>query len=182
MMLAMDTLSHTAWGYATLRWRGPKEGWLGALAGAGPDLLYFIPSRIEQVVERGWSALTVGRDPAIWRSDGPPMPPELVEAYHRYYVYTHSLVILALVLLVFLLFRRRSWCWFVVPYGLHILMDLPTHERYLTPIFYPLSRWSFEGISWTDPRIFWPNLVALILVYAWIWFRTMRRSAALLAK
>jgi hypothetical protein len=173
-----------------MRWRGPKAGWLGALAGAGPDLLYFVPSRIEQVAEGGWSHLWVGRDPAIWRANGPPMPRELVEAYNHYYVYTHSLVFLGLAVLLFLLscpgsgrgqaggVGRRQWCWYAIPYGLHIVMDVPTHERYLTQAFYPLSSWSFEGLSWTDPRIFWPNWGALILVYAWLWARVIRRRGS----
>ena len=32
-------------------------------------------------------ALTVGSDRSIWRADGPPLPPELVESYFRYYIY-----------------------------------------------------------------------------------------------
>ncbi len=55
--------------------------WWGALAGAAPDLLWFIPSGVERFMDHGWRGLTMGRDPAIWRADGPPLPPELVESY-----------------------------------------------------------------------------------------------------
>ena len=91
----MDTLSHGAWGYLALH-RIPRLAWWGVLAGAAPDLLWFVPSKIEQVFEKGWIALSIGREPGIWRADGPPLPPELVEAYFRYYVWTHSLVMLAI--------------------------------------------------------------------------------------
>lgn len=175
----MDTLSHAAWGYAVLNRRGRPLALAGALAGALPDLLYFIPSRIEQIVERGWSGLFIGREPGIWRANGPPMPPELIEAYHRYYVATHSLVLLGVVVLILLVSRARRWAWLGLPYALHIAMDIPTHERYLTQPLYPLSDWTFVGLAWVDPRIFWPNVAALALTYGWIWWgRRARRAVA----
>jgi hypothetical protein len=166
----VDTFSHAAWGYAALHNRG-RLAWWGALSGALPDLLWFIPSSTERVIERGWGALAEGRQAAIWRADGPPLPPDLVEAYHRYYVYTHSLVLLAIVTGVILMTRWRPLAWLALPYGLHIVMDIPTHERYQTQPFFPLSSWQFEGLTWSDPRIFWPNVAALVLVYGWILFR-----------
>ena len=45
-------------------------------------------------------------------------------------------------------------------------MDVPTHERYLTQPFFPLSSWTFLGLAWSDPRIFVPNLVALVIAFA----------------
>jgi hypothetical protein len=153
----------------------PNLRWWGALAGALPDLLWFIPSAVERVREHGWGAITLGRDRNIWRADGPPLPPELVEAYFRYYIYTHSLVLLALATAVLFTTRWRPYAWLAVPYALHIVMDIPTHERYQTQPFYPLSSWHFEGLTWTDPRVFWPNLAALVLVYIWIFRRS--RSA-----
>jgi hypothetical protein len=163
----MDTLSHAAWGYATLH-KARDLRWWAALAGAAPDLLWFIPSSIERVAQRGWAGLTIGSSRGIWRADGPPLPPELVEAYVRYYVYTHSLVMLALATMALLATRWRRYAWLAVPYGLHILMDIPTHERYQTQPFYPLSTWQFQGLAWSDPRVFWPNVLALVGVYAWI--------------
>jgi hypothetical protein len=150
----MDTFSHAAWGYATLN-RQPRLRWWGALAGAAPDLLWFVPR--------------------IWRADGPPLPPELVESYFRYYVYTHSLVLLGVVTAMLVATRWRRYAWLAIPYALHIVMDIPTHERYQTQPFYPLSSWHFDGLTWADPRIFWPNTLALVVVYAWILFA--RRGA-----
>jgi hypothetical protein len=163
----MDVLSHALWGYAALH-RRPEHRWPGALAGAAPDLLWFIPSRVDGVITGGMRTLTAGSDRNIWRVDGPPLPPELVESYFRYYIYTHSLVLLAVVTAAVLLTRWRRHAWLAVPYALHIVMDIPTHERYRTQPFSPISTWQFEGLTWTDPRIFWPNAVALVLVYAWI--------------
>jgi LexA-binding, inner membrane-associated putative hydrolase len=169
----MDTFSHAAWGYATLH-NARDLRWWGALAGAAPDLLWFIPSAVERAGERGWSGLTMGSDRGIWRADGPPLPPDLVEAYFRYYVYTHSLVLLAVATAVLLATRWRRYAWLALPYALHIVMDIPTHERYQTQPFYPLSTWQFEGMAWSDPRVFWPNVLALVAVYAWIAVRRNR--------
>lgn len=169
----MDTLSHAGWGYVVSRRRG--MAWWGALAGAMPDLLFFIPSRVEILIEQGWSrAMNVGGEPGMWRTGGPPLPPELVEAYWRYYVWSHSLVMLAAVTGALALTRFRRWCWLAVPYALHILMDLPTHERYEGRPFYPLSDWHFIGVSWGDPRILIPNVIALALA---IWLVSRRQKA-----
>ena len=102
----MDTFSHAAWGYAALH-RRAGLAWWGALAGAAPDLLWFVPSTVERIVTHGWSAALVSRDGRIWRADGPPLPPELVDAYFRYYVYTHSLVLLGIATTVVLCSRWR---------------------------------------------------------------------------
>jgi membrane-bound metal-dependent hydrolase YbcI (DUF457 family) len=67
----------------------------------------------------------------------------------------------------------RRWCWLAVPYALHVLMDLPTHERYEGRPFYPLSDWHFIGLTWGDPRIFWPNLAALLVA---LWFVSRRAT------
>ncbi len=170
----MDTISHALWGSASLA-RDRQLAWSGALAGAAPDLLFAIPSRVELVAERGVAGFRIGAQPEIWRASGPPLPPELVEAYHRYYVHTHSLVWLAVATLLVWLAGARRWTWLALPYALHILMDIPTHERYLTQPFFPVSSWTFLGLSWGDPRIFVPNLVALALVYGWLLRRRIAR-------
>jgi hypothetical protein len=71
-----------------------------------------------------------------------------------------------------LLTRCRRWAWLAVPYALHILMDLPTHERYEGRPFHPLSDWHVIGLSWGDPRIFWPNVFALVVA---LWAVNRRR-------
>lgn len=167
----MDVFSHGAWGFAALH-RDRDLRWWAVLAGAAPDLLWFVPSTIGAFATRGWDALRLGGQREIWRADGPPLPPELVESYFRYYIYTHSLVLLAIVTAAVLATRWRRAAWLAIPYALHILMDIPTHERYQTQPFAPLSSWQIEGMTWSDPRIFFPNLVALALAYAWI----LRRS------
>jgi membrane-bound metal-dependent hydrolase YbcI (DUF457 family) len=64
---------------------------------------------------------------------------------------------------------KRRWLWLAIPYALHIVMDVPTHERYNTQPFWPLASWQITGLSWGDPRIFFPHLAILIGVYLWLW-------------
>lgn len=168
----MDTLSHAAWGGAVGRTRG--WAWWGALAGAAPDLLWFIPTRIELFIEKGWAGMALGGQPGMWRDGGPPLPPELIEAYHRYYVNTHSLVLLAAATAIVVTTRARRWAWLALPYALHIVMDIPTHERYQTQPLHPFSSWSMTGLAWSDPRIFFPNAIALVLIHWWLWRRAAR--------
>ena len=169
----MDIVSHAAWGSVLLHRLPTRLLIAGALAGAAPDLLFWVPSRIEQIIEHGWPGLMMGREIGIWRADGPPLPPDLVEAYWRYYVWSHSLIVLGAVVAVgwLALRRERKWLWLGLPYALHILMDIPTHERYRTQPFHPLSDWQFAGLSWADPRIFWPHLAVLAVACVWAWRR-----------
>jgi hypothetical protein len=174
----VDTFSHGLWGVATLRAARrdtPAGGsqrtirwWLAAIAGMAPDLLFFIPSRLDLWITTGNPGLRGSVEADIWRAGGPPLPPELVYAYDKYYVKTHSLVLVAIVVLALWTAGKRRWTWLALPYALHILMDIPTHERYRTQPLWPLSSWQLHGLTWGDPRIFFPHLAVLIGVYAWL--------------
>ncbi len=171
----MDVLSHAGWGYASLRWRGKKQAWLGAFAGAAPDLLTFTPSTISRWIYQGRPFSSAQQSPTFWREPGP-LPPELQSIYDHYYVFTHSLVILLGVIGLFWLFRKRDWMWLGIPYGLHIILDIPTHVRFQTPFLYPISRWTFQGASWGEPWIFWPNWILLIVTLCWLRRRYGKRA------
>lgn len=175
----MDVFSHALWGYAILRWRGRREARWGALTGAAPDLLYFGASVIARIARGGLSSLynRTARDPNIWRADGPPMPQTLIDDYWNYYVWTHSFVVLGMLAIAWFVFRRRA-PWLLLPWALHILMDIPAHERYLTPFLYPLSTFTIAGYAWNRPPMLIANYGALALTYAWLFWR-LRRSSRL---
>ncbi len=168
----MDIFSHAGWGYAAVRFKGKPMARWGALLGAAPDLFAFGPFYLEKFFKKGWSAFALfsNRDPNIWRVGGPSLSPEILESYDRFYVYTHSLVILlgGAILFWFIFKRYRVWLWLALPYALHIVMDIPTHERYQTPFLYPISKFTIQGVSWGRPYIFFPNIIALISVHIWL--------------
>ncbi len=178
----MDIFSHAAWGVASLR-AAPKDTpagaserripwWGAALAGAAPDLFWAGALMVQRLLDLGTPppAASPGN---VWRADGPPLPTYLVEAYERYYIKSHSLVLLGMACAVVWFSGRRRWLWLAVPYALHILIDMPTHERYQTQPLWPLSSWRMQGIAWLDPRIFFPNVALLLGIYLWLW-RTRR--------
>jgi len=51
----------------------------------------------------------------------------------------------------------------------HILLDFPFHTRAYFPskIFWPLSDFTVDGISWGQPKVWLPNLAGLILLYVY---------------
>jgi hypothetical protein len=179
----MDTFSHAVWGLASLRTAreatsaGKSERgvrwWQALLAGAMPDLLWAVPLMVQRFLGRGMPPPAVPPGPDIWRAHGAPLPDYLVEAYFRYYVKSHSLVLLGLACAIVWWSGRKRWLWLAVPYALHILIDIPTHERYETRPLWPVSTWHMQGLAWSDPRVFFPNLAALACIYLWLW-RTRR--------
>lgn len=171
----MDVFSHALWGYAALRWRGPRSARWGLLIGAAPDLLYFGADLLRRAVLYGWAGVRFfpHGDPTIWRRDGPPMPQDLLDAYEFSYVWTHSFVVLGTLAVVWLILRSRA-PWLFLAWGLHILMDMPTHERYLTPFLFPLSRWTVEGYAWNRPPLLAGNFAALLITYAVLFWRYWR--------
>lgn len=169
----MDIVSHAGWGYAALRWRGEREARIAALCGAAPDLLAFVPSMVYHALSGGLRRGGPEHDPQFWRTPGP-LPPEMQYVYDHYYRYSHSLVVLAVVALVLWRSGKKPWLWFCVPYALHIVMDIPTHVRFQTPFLYPLSSWTYQGVSWGEPWIFWPNWILLIAALVWV----RRRASA----
>jgi membrane-bound metal-dependent hydrolase YbcI (DUF457 family) len=96
----------------------------------------------------------------------------------RLYLFSHSLVIFALVYgAVWLLWRRPVLVMLAWP--LHILMDIPSHRagRYGTPFLWPLSSYRFNGASWGQRWFFILNYSALTAAYValLVWLLMSRR-------
>jgi hypothetical protein len=53
----------------------------------------------------------------------------------------------------------------------HILLDFPFHTKayFPTKLFWPLSNITFDGISWTHPAVWFPNLAGIIILFFWRW-------------
>lgn len=97
---------------------------------------------------------------------GPPpintLPKWLFGAYNM----THSFVVFIVVFLVIYLITKK-WFWPLTAWGIHILIDIPTHSfRYFpTPFLWPLSSYKFGGISWATPWFLILNYSALMIVF-----------------
>jgi membrane-bound metal-dependent hydrolase YbcI (DUF457 family) len=165
----MDVLSHGLWGGIAFGRTSRRAFWTAFAFGVAPDLLAFGPHLAGSV----WNALGGGSyqptDPAHGYAN---IPPYVFAAYQV----THSLVVFAAAFLSTWLLRRRPF-WPMAAWGLHVLMDIPTHglSFFPTPFLWPFSDMRIDGIPWSRPVIFFPNVILLALSYAW-YFAIRRRK------
>jgi hypothetical protein len=171
----MDILAHGLWAYlafkaANMHWKKKEKlGW-AVFWGMFPDLFGFtIPILI---ILFGLFAGTAsiadipkpGHETEV-QINGP-LP-------HMLYNYSHSLIIFALVALAawgIMQYFYRKTPWVLGGWLLHILMDIPTHSKafYPTPILWPLSTWTFDGVMWGQLWFMILNYALLAVVYFYL--------------
>jgi len=105
----------------------------------------------------------------------------IVNAYpisHTLYLYTHSLIIFAIVFLLVWLFIKKPPL-AMTGWALHILLDIPSHGvgYFATPFLFPLSGYVFPyGVSWASPSFFLINYSILAIVWGIILFKKYRKK------
>ncbi len=182
----MDVFAHTLWTNALFHIKYAKQRrlrYLAAFFGVVPDLLGFTPlfiyllvsgemfdgERLHFLYGTNW---TYG-----FAQDA--------------YLFTHSFVIFLICLLLVtfignLILKSKQgplykfWVfWPMLGWGLHILIDIPTHpDFYHTPFLYPLSDFRNEhGVSWAHPTFMIMNYSLLIAVYLGLYFYQRRQNA-----
>lgn len=165
----MDIISHGLWGGAFFGRKNRKDFWLSFLFGISPDLLSFGIFTTMTIL-----GLASGPD---W-SDGVPREDAIPQYVHAMYHFTHSLFIFAVVFGLVWLVRKRPFLP-LLAWPLHILVDIPTHstEFFPTPFLWPFfDNLRVDGIPWSRPIIFIPNVVLLLLVYIWFFVIKPRRD------
>ena len=159
----MDIISHGLYGGAGFYKKGKKIFWLAFFIGMLPDFLSF---------GIFWLDTFLGFHPRPNWQAGPPAMSSIPEYVGMLYNFTHSLVIFLVVFLIILAIRKKP-LWILIPWGIHILIDIPSHSSafFPTPFLWPLSNFHFEGIGWGNPIIFVPNLIILGIIYTIIFYR-----------
>lgn len=157
----MDTLSHALWGSGLFGYR--RHFWLALFFGAFPDLFSFGIFMLMQLVS---GALT----------PGPPPLSTLPDWLFVSYDITHSALVAGLGIAA-VAALRRDLAFAMLGWPFHILLDAPFHSAayFPTHIFYPLSDFHIDGIPWSDPWVWYPNLAGILILYAWR-LRTRRRA------
>ncbi|HLD04625.1 MAG TPA: metal-dependent hydrolase [Candidatus Nanoarchaeia archaeon] len=94
----------------------------------------------------------------------------LSELTHIMYSMSHSAIIFFLFFLTVCLICKhyhKPKPWILGGWLLHTLCDVPTHSYrfFPTPVFWPLSEWKFNGISWGTPWFMMVNYTAIVTVY-----------------
>ena len=148
----MDTLSHALWGKGLFGYR--KYRWYSFLFGALPDLfsfgIYFIHS------------IFFSSSPVMGR----PTRSEIPEWVYSLYDISHSMVIASII--IFIVYKiNKEFAFPMLAWPAHIILDFFTHsiEFFPTPIFWPLSDYQFDGIPWSNPIIFFTNVLLIFLLF-----------------
>jgi len=162
----VDIISHGLWGSIAFGRKNRRSFWKAFLFGIAPDALSFGPFFVLMVL---------GFLPRPDFSVEPPPMDAIPQYVHIAYNVTHSILVFVLLFgLLWLLFRRPVWESFAWP--LHILVDIPTHSSafFPTPFLWPLSSFMVDGKNWGSPEIFIPNVILLIILYAWFFIQKQR--------
>jgi hypothetical protein len=155
----MDIVSHGLWGAIAFGRKSRSSFWLAFIFGIAPDFFSFGVLYVAAM-------LNLSEPPDF--SNG--TPPESTIPLYVHYLYnvTHSILVFVVVFFLIWLFLKRP-VWEVAAWGLHVLVDVPTHSYafFPTPVLWPFFGWKFNGWQWMSPSILIPNFVLLSLLYAW---------------
>ena len=176
----MDILAHGLWAgvaaQAVRRRHRVIHVRFAVAWGIAPDLLAFGALFVVLLAglaqgELAWAQLADYESMARTALNGHP----LLQISSALYKLGHSALIFATVFGAVWLAHGRPH-WEMVAWGLHILLDIPTHARsfYPTPVLWPLADWTVDGVSWTAPWVFALNYAALALAWGWLWFDRKR--------
>lgn len=160
----MDIVSHGLWGSVAFGRRKKRDFWLAFLFGIAPDLLSF-----GLFIGGSWVGIFDHPDFSSGRHPDPASIPYFV---HAMYDVTHSFIVFGLIFGL-TWFLRRKFYLPMAAWGLHILVDIPTHSSafFPTPFLWPVSDFHINGRSWSNPEIFIPNVLALLGIYFWFFVR-----------
>ncbi len=166
----MDFLSHALWGGVSFGRKNKNNFLLAASISILPDILtegLFLVLYL----------LDIGGMPG-WENGHPNINDYPLFAQNLYNI-THSLVIFALVFLSIRLIIRKP-LWIVAGWGLHILIDIPTHslELFPTPLFWPISNFKVNGVGWDNPVILAIDILLLMVVYSFWLYPKLRGKQA----
>lgn len=156
----MDFVSHALWGGISFGRKNRRIFIIAAGVSIMPDILteglFFV-----------LYLLNIGGMPG-WEQGHPNIGDYPLFAQTLYNV-THSFIIFIAVWgAIGILFKRLVWM--VAAWGLHILIDIPTHSLALFPtsFLWPVSEIKVNGIGWHNPIILAIDIVLLITAYM-IW-------------
>lgn len=150
----MDFISHALWGGVAFGQRTRKAFFTAAGISILPDVM-------TEGLFGGLYLLDLGHMPG-WENGHPAFTSYPLWA-QNFYNLTHSAIVFALCFLLIWMFARKP-VWITGAWGLHILIDIPTHslDLFPTPFLWPICEYKLNGISWHNPIVFGANLLLLV--------------------
>ena len=160
----MDTLSHGLYGGVAFGRRSFRDYAIAFFFGIGPDIFSFGPYFL---------LAFLGQYSFAREASGRPDAALIPSFVHSAYDMTHSLVVYAAFLALLYALGKRKFAYLTLGWPLHIVVDMPTHARefFPTPFLWPFSDFSFDGIPWSTPWIFFPNVALLVILYTFWWWK-----------
>ena len=149
----MDTFSHALWGSGLFGFRGYKKWAL--FWGAAPDLFSFGILLLIRMVSL---ELSLGR-PSL-----DSIPGWVFTNYDISHSFVSAFIVIAMVWRV-----NKTFAFAMLGWPFHICLDFPFHSKefFPTKLFWPLSDFSFDGIPWNRPEIWYPNVAGIIVLFIW---------------
>ena len=149
----MDTISHALWGKGLFGYR--KYRFFSLFFGAIPDLLSF----------GLYFFINLLFNPSNLKF-GKPVLEDLPNWLFIAYDFSHSIVIAFIFIIVTYLYNK-DLCFPMLAWPFHIILDFFTHsiDYFSTPIFWPISNYRFDGISWSNPAIMVTNIIFIFMIF-----------------
>ena len=163
----MDFVSHALWGGIAFGRRTRKA----FLTAVGISLL---PDVLTEGLFAVLSLLNIGGMPG-WDHGHPDITAYPLWA-QIFYNFAHSFIVFTLSFFLIWAFVGKP-VWVAGAWGLHILIDIPTHsmELFPTPFLWPLSNFKIDGVGWHNPMVFGANALLLLGAYS-LWLRRRKRN------
>lgn len=155
----MDIFAHGLWSYAIFHKK--KYVWWATLFGILPDLLSFGILFVINILSGNFAR-------------GRPSLNSIPNWLYSAYSFTHSLLMFFAVFIIIYLITKK-WFWQLTAWAIHILIDIPTHSDkfFPTPFLWPISGYTFNGISWATPWFMIVNYSALMIVFLIRWEKNL---------
>ncbi len=150
----MDILSHALWTNLVFKELPIEQRSLAISFGVLPDLFSFV-----RILGRGFLKKVMSY------KDSPLSTfPKFV---FKIYNVTHSLVVFVGIFLILRLLNLEFLALVFCGWGLHIVLDVFTHSAkfFPTPILWPLSKFHFSGIAWSNKYFMIFNYSVLAFLY-----------------
>lgn len=156
----MDFISHALWGGITIG-RKSRKFFLSAMG------ISLLPDLLTEGLFAMLYLAGIGDMPG-WDAGHPDIIDYPIWAQYLYSG-THSLILFVPVFLILWGWAGKP-VWLAGAWGLHILIDIPTHtlELFPTPFLWPLSDFKVDGIPWDQPTVIIIDMVLLLSVYS-VW-------------
>ena len=164
----MDIVAHGLWAglgvaLARRRWAiSRRDATATVVLAAAPDVVQLLPL-VGSAFSVSGIALIAAYATALPGLE-PSLSPTVALAAHHLHCALHSAPIAALVTLVCWLATRSIWIP-LLGWWSHILIDVFTHSRdfYPVPVFYPFTKWGFDGWAWNTPVFLVANYAAICM-------------------